>query len=288
VIVSSVEHPSVLGPAERLRELDFDVRLLRVTREGVVDVEHLHQVLTDDTSLVSVMLGNNETGVLQPVAEIAAVCGDRGVPVHTDAVQAVGKIPVDFRALGVAALTVTPHKFHGPLGIGALLLRESTGLEPTLFGGFQQAGVRPGTECVTLCEGFAEALRLAYVELPGRTEQLTRLRDRFERVLSAEFPELVINGAGTPRLPHTSNLSLPGCDRQALLIALDAAGVACSTGSACASGSSQPSPVLIAMGLPTNVVESSLRFSLGADTTDGDMAQAIQRISRVFRELRKL
>jgi cysteine desulfurase len=287
VIISSIEHPSVIGPAQQLRERGFDIQRLRVTPQGVVNLDHLRQLLTDDTRLVSVMLGNNETGVLQPVREIAAVCATRSIRVHTDAVQVVGKLPVDFRDLGVAALTVAPHKFHGPLGIGALILRQSLGLEPMLYGGFQQAGVRPGTECVALAEGFARALQLAAEELDPRTRHLVTLRDRLESGLAAEFPDIVINGSGAARLPHTSNLSLPGCDRQALLMALDAAGVACSTGSACASGSSEPSPVLIAMGLPVEIVESSLRFSLAADTTKEEIEQAIERISRVFRGLRQ-
>jgi cysteine desulfurase len=287
VIISSIEHPSVLAPADHLREQGFDVHRLRVTASGVVDLDHLRELLTDDTRLVSVMLGNHETGVLQPVTQIAALCVERGISMHTDAVQVVGKIDVDFQALGVAALTLAAHKFHGPLGIGALVLRHSVDPEPLLFGGFQQSSVRPGTECTALSEGFSKALALSKIESPQQMKRVAGLRDRLESDLAAEFPNMVINGSTAPRLPHTSNISFPGLDRQALLMALDAAGVACSTGSACASGSSEPSPVLIAMGLPTEVIQGALRLGLGADTTISDIELAIQRISNVVKHLRR-
>ncbi len=285
VIVSSIEHPSILAPAEYLRERGFDVRRIRVTSSGVIDLDHLRELLTDDTRLVSVMLGNHETGVLQPVAQIAALCAERGIPMHTDAVQAVGKIEVDFQTLGVAALTVAAHKFHGPLGIGALVLKHAVELEPILFGGFQQSSIRPGTECTALSEGFSKALQLAKLESPQRVNRIVGLRDRLESELAVELPHMVINGSSAPRLPHTSNISFPDLNRQALFMALDAAGVACSTGSACASGSSELSPVLTAMGLPTEVIESALRFGLAADTTDSDIELAVHRISNAVKRL---
>jgi cysteine desulfurase len=285
VLISSIEHPSVLGPAENLTRRGFDVRRIPVTSAGVVDLDHLPDLLSDDTRLVSVMLGNHETGVLQPVRQIAALCAERGIAMHTDAVQAVGKIAVDFQELGVAALSLAAHKFHGPLGIGALVLRNAVELEPLLFGGFQQASVRPGTESTALSEGFATALQLATLELRQRMERIAGLRDRLEAELAANFPEMTVNGSSAARLPHTSNLSFPGLDRQALFMALDAAGVACSTGSACASGSSEPSPVLTAMGLPTEVIEGALRFGLGADTSDSDIELAVERISNVVKRL---
>jgi cysteine desulfurase len=287
VIISSIEHPSVLAPAEHLRERGFDIRRVRVNTSGVVDLDHLRGLLTDDTRLVSVMLGNHETGVFQPVAQIAALCAERGIPTHTDAVQAVGKTDVNFQTLGVTALTVAAHKFHGPLGIGALVLKHSVELEPILFGGFQQSSIRPGTQCTALSEGFAKALQLAKLESPQRVEHIARLRDRLESELAAKLPNLVVNGSFAPRLAHTSNISFPGVDRQALFMALDAGGVACSTGSACASGSSELSPVLIAMGLRTEVIESALRFGLGADTTDSDIELAVKCISNAVKRLRK-
>jgi cysteine desulfurase len=285
IILSSIEHPSVSGPAEHLRQLGFEVLHLPVSREGVVAVQRLSELLTEPTRLVSVMLGNNETGVLQPVQELAAICSAAGVPLHTDAVQVVGKIPVEFRRLGVSALSLAAHKFHGPLGVGALLVRHDVPLEPILFGGVQQGGIRPGTESVALAVGLRTALDLCLRELPERTLRMQGLRDHLESALRVRFPRLEVNGAGAPRLPHTSNLSFPGLDRQALLMALDLAGVACSTGSACASGSTERSPVLRAMGLPDELVDSSLRFGVGAFTSVADIEQAVDRISRVLNDL---
>jgi cysteine desulfurase len=285
VLISSIEHPSVVGPAEQLQRRGFDVQPIRVSRSGVAQIDHLRDLLTPETRLVSVMLGNNETGVLQPVREIAALCEQTGVPLHTDAVQAVGKIAVSFQQLQVTALTLTAHKFHGPRGIGALLLRHDAKLDPIFFGGFQQMGLRPGTESVALAVGLRRALELWRDEADLRTQRMQALRDRLESLIAAEIPTATINGADAPRLPHTTNIALPGLDRQALLMALDMAGVACSTGSACASGSSEPSPVLLAMGIPGELVGSSLRFSLGADTTESEITDACRRICRIVKDL---
>jgi cysteine desulfurase len=204
-------------------------------------------------------------------------------------VQAVGKVSVNFGQLGVDALTVAPHKFHGPVGIGALVVRQGIKLQPQLFGGFQQGGLRPGTENVALTVGFHEALKLAVTEFPQRTEQMRSLRNELEQTLRGALPgagELVIVGEHAPRLPNTSNVSFPGINRQALVMALDLAGVACSTGSACASGSSEPSPTLVAMGLPKDVIEGAIRLSLGALTTAEEVAEAARRIIKTVKHLR--
>lgn len=287
VIISAIEHPSVMGPAEQLRRQGFEVDLLPVSSAGVVDLEWLKKLLDPRTRLVSVMLGNNETGVLQPVAEIARLCQEAGVPMHTDAVQVIGKLPVDFRGLGVTSLALAAHKFHGPRGIGALLVRHQTQLAPQLFGGFQQGGLRPGTEPVELIVGLQTALELWRQEQVVRAERMQGLRDQFEQILLAELPDLIIHGRCSPRLPQTSNIAFPGLDRQVLLMALDLAGVACSTGSACSSGSTDPSPVLLAMGLPRQVVDSSLRFSLGAFTTAAEIVESAGRISRIVKDLQR-
>lgn len=287
VIISAIEHPSVTGPAAQLPPCGFDVQRVPVSRDGVVQVDRLRELLTPETRLVSVMLANNETGVLQPVQEIAALCAEASVPLHTDAVQTVGKLPVDFQQLNVTALSLTAHKFHGPVGIGALVVRSNVELRPRLWGGFQQAGLRPGTEPVALAVGLQKALELWQQAADVRCQRITALRDRLEGALRAEFAELVVSGAGATRLPHTSNMAFPGLDRQALLMALDMAGVACSTGSACASGSSDPSPVLLAMGLPSTVVNAALRFSLGAFTTDAEVTEAVRRISQIVKDLQR-
>jgi cysteine desulfurase len=259
-----------------------------VDRHGVVDVAQLRSMLTENTRLVSVMLGNNETGVVQPVAEIAKICRPQGILVHVDAVQAAGKYPVDFRQLDVDAVTISAHKFHGPIGVGGLLVRSGVGLAPILWGGFQQSGLRPGTESVTLVLGMWRALQWWRDDDADRHLRLARLRDRLADQLRAGYRTLVVNSEGAARLPHILNVSFPGIDRQALVMALDRALVACSTGSACASGSSAPSPVLRAMGLSEEVISSSVRFSLSAFTTESEVEQAAARILSVVNDLRRL
>jgi cysteine desulfurase len=285
VIVSAIEHNSVLGPAEHLEQRGFEVQRLPVTRHGIARLDVLREWVRPDTRLVSLMLVNNETGVVQPVAEAADICREFGLPFHADAVQAVGKLPVDFTALGVTALTVTPHKFHGPRGIGALIVKHDAPLRPILFGGFQQASLRPGTESVTLAVGMQTALELILgdASLPAR---LAAARDRFETNLRAQLPDVVVHGASTLRAPHTSNVSFPGVDRQLLVLALDLAGVACSTGSACASGSTDPSHVLGAMGVADTALRSALRFSFGRDTSFVEIDLSVERIAKSVKELR--
>jgi cysteine desulfurase len=298
-IVSSIEHPSVMGAADALVRRGWRVHRVKVDQNGVVQIDHLRELLNQRTRLVSAMLANNETGVIQPVRELAAVCQAAGVPLHTDASQIVGKLPVDFRELGVAAMTIAAHKFHGPIGIGAIVLRHDVQIEAQWQGGFQQLGLRPGTESVALAVGMQTALApfsgRACPPSGGRKDQrpgvgsqesgisirqshLQTLRDRLEAGLRTLYPPLVINGAGAPRLPNTSNVAFVGRDRQQLLVAFDLAGIACSTGSACASGSSEPSPVLKAMGLPPEVIASSLRFSVGVTTTAEEIDEAVRRI----------
>ena len=259
---------------------------LPVTNQGVARLDVLAELIRPDTRFVSLMLANNETGVLQPIAQAARICYEAGVPLHTDAAQAMGRIPVDFRALGVSVLTAAAHKFNGPLGVGVLVCRSDVKLEPFLFGGFQQQGLRPGTEAVALAVGMHAALRSWGDEQGSRRTRLGELRDSFERQLLSELPDFVINGLDAPRVPQTSNLSFPGLDRQALWMALDMAGVACATGSACASGSQEPSPVLRAMGLAEAIVGSALRFSVGVSTTADELAEAARRIINVVKQLR--
>jgi cysteine desulfurase len=290
LIISSIEHPSVAAVGEMLGSRGWQIQRIAVDTAGVVRVVHLRDLLTSDLgasprALVGMMLGNNETGVLQPVGQAVKVCREYGLSLHTDAVQVVGKLAVDFGALGADTLAFSAHKFHGPRGIGGLLVRGDIELAPILFGGFQQAGLRAGTEPVALIAGMHRALELWNAEREVRVQRMTRLRNRFEAALQRELPGVVINGGAATRLPHTSNVSLPGLDRRALAMALDIEDVACSTGSACASGSSEPSPLLVAMGLPTEMVASSLRFSLGATTTESEIDMAVARIVRVAKRM---
>jgi cysteine desulfurase len=284
LVIWPIEHPSIIAAAAAVPGPGF-VRA-KVLESGIIDLADLGAMLAGGSQLISLMLANNETGVIQPVAELARDGHRQDIIIHSDTVQAVGKIPVHFRDLGVDAMTVAPHKFHGPLGIGALLVRHELKPEPLLFGGFQQEGIRPGTENVALAVGFHRALELAVLELPERGMRMHGLRDALEQMILAAIPDAVVVGASARRLPNTSNISFPGVNRQALVMALDMAGVACSTGSACASGSSEPSPVLRAMGLPEAVVEGAIRLSLGAFTTAEEVAEAAGRIIKAVKHLR--
>ena len=286
IVISSIEHPSIIATADVMKQRGYEIRTAKVDQQGTVDVSHCLSLIDEQTQLVSIMLGNNETGALQPVAEIAKVCRERNVLCHTDAAQVVGKLPVNFRELDVAAMTVTPHKLYGPRGIGTLLLRHGVELQPQIHGGFQQLGARPGTESVELAVGFAATLELWQRESETRPAKLQHLRDLFEHKLLEKLPWIVINSSQAARLPHTSNIAFPGVDRQALIIALDMAGVYCSTGSACASGSSELSPVLLAMQCPGPLIESSLRFSLGCNNTESEITESVDRISSVANNLR--
>lgn len=290
VLISAIEHPSIVGPGERLAAEGFDVERIPVDTNGHVQVDRLAELIRPTTRVVSIMLGNNETGVLQPIAEAAELCRSRGVPFHTDAAQAVGKVEIDFTALGVDALSAAAHKFHGPLGIGLLAVRRGVSLRPLLLGGFQQEGLRPGTESPVLVVGLLAALEAWERERGARTTRLAALRDLFELRLRTSCPQIKVHGADVPRLPQTSNVAFlqsphRGVNRQALLMALDQAGIACSTGSACASGSSRPSPTLEAMACSPAELESSLRFSIGTTTTEAEIEAATGRISTVVQEL---
>lgn len=287
IVISSIEHPSALGAAESLAPYGFEVRRLASNANGIVESSRLSELLDDRSQLISVMLANNETGVFQPVAEIAKIAAAKDIPVHTDAVQAIGKIPVNFRELGVTAMTVAPHKFHGPLGIGGLLVKQDAKLQPLFHGGFQQAGLRPGTESAPLALGFYTAMVLADRELAERQARMTALRENLESQLMAGANDAIIIGAASPRLPTTTCIAFPGINRQALVMALDMAGIACSTGSACASGSSEPSATLVAMGLPKEQIESAIRLSLSAFTTTAEAIEGAHRILKCVNHLRR-
>lgn len=286
LVISAIEHPSVAGSAAWIGQQGLSVKVVSPIDDAGRFVEDFLNEFDAFPYLVSIVLANNEVGIIHPISDIARIARESGVLIHTDAVQAAGKIPVHFRDLGVDAMTVAPHKFHGPIGIGALVLKHGLKVQPRLHGGFQQAGLRPGTENVALAVGFHEALRLATAELAARAAHMGSLRDELERLLRSELPDIVIVGQRAPRLPNTSCLAFPGLDRQALVMALDLAGVACSTGSACASGSSEPSPTLVAMGLPQAVIRGAIRFSLGAFTRPAEIDEAARRILNTVKHLK--
>jgi cysteine desulfurase len=284
LITSPIEHPSVAEPIAQLELRGFGVRRLPVEASGIICTNALPELLLAETRFVSVMLVNNETGAIQPVARLVEDLGGRA-PFHCDATQAVGRLPVDFHQLGVTTLSLSAHKFHGPKGIGALLVRRGTRLVPQLWGGHQQQGKRPGTEAVGLVVGLATALDLAVREAETRRAQVAHLRARFLERLRASCEPVVLNGPDQGGLPHTLNLSFPGCQAESLLMNLDLAGVACSTGSACSSGSLLPSPVLRAMGVPEAVLRSAMRFSLSFLLTEAEIDEAADRIARIVRRL---
>jgi cysteine desulfurase len=285
LVVSAVEHHAVLHTARALREEGFPVEIARVSEGGVVDLEDLRAKVQDGTALVSLMLANNETGVLQPVAEAARIARARGALVHCDAVQAAGKVPVDVGTLDVDLLTLSAHKLCGPKGVGCLCVRRGTPMAPLVRGGGQERNRRAGTENVAGIAGFGAAAELARQGLAEEAGRLSALRDLLEQRLLA-IPGARRNGV-EPRLPNTSNLSFEGVEAESLVVALDLEGIAASTGAACAAGGVEPSHVLRAMGLPPERVQSSLRLSLGRSTTEDEVQRAGDVIPAVVARLRR-
>lgn len=289
VLVSPVEHPSVVEPVARLAAAGFSAEHLAVRADGRIPADALAGRVRGDTVLVAVQCANHETGALQPVAELAADVAGR-TAFHCDATQAVGKIPIGFHELGVSTLALSAHKFHGPKGVGALLVRRGTRLRPLLAGGHQQRGRRPGTEPVALAVGLATALDLWHQQADERLRKVRRLRRLLLDQLELSAAPVIVNGPDAEQphhaLPHTLNISFPGCQADALFMRLDLAGVACSTGSACSSGSLLPSPVLRAMALPAERVGSAIRFSLSPLLSENEIADAARRIVQAVTALR--
>lgn len=285
VVVSSIEHPSVLAFASYLSSQGFCVEKIKCQENGVIDLNHLSELIRQPTRLVSVMATNHETGSIQPIDQIADLCRDANVLLHCDAVQAVGKIRTSFAELNVDAMSFTAHKFHGPKGIGGLVLRHGLQLYPRQFGGFQQSGFRPGTEDLCLAAGMLVALKKFVDESELRYSKIRDLQIRLEDALLA-LENVSINGRASNRVPHATNVSFSGIRRQEFLMAADMHGLAISTGSACASGSSDPSPVLQAMGLPDDVIDGSIRISLSTRTTISEIDLAIERIQKISNNLR--
>ena len=288
VITSAIEHHAVLNTCRWLAAQGYEVTEVPVDRRGVIDLGALEECLRDDTVLVSVMLANNEVGTIQPVEAIADMAHRRGALVHTDAVQAIGKMPVEVRALGVDLLSLTAHKFGGPKGVGALYVRQGTAIRPLFHGGHHEGSLRPGTQNVVGAVGLAEALRLATRELETESQRLRRLRDRLEATLLAGAAPARVNGAGAPRLPNILNVGFPGVEGESLLMALDIMGVAVSTGSACAAGVEEISHVLQALGVDPAYARGSLRLSLGHDTTEKDIDYAATAVIEAVARLREV
>jgi cysteine desulfurase len=278
VVTSPIEHKAILGAVHQAAREGAEERILDVHRDGLVDRDSFDHNVRDDVAVCSVMWVNNEIGVVQPIEELAPRAKERGVVFHTDAVQAFGKVPVDARKVPFDILTISGHKIGAPKGIGAIFIRHGTPFEPLLYGGAQNRGVRPGTENVAAAVGPATAAELAVEEREEEVRRLGELRDRLEAALLERIPDAVVNGKGAPRAPHVLNISVPGTDSESLLLALDLAGVACSSGSACQSGSVDPSHVLTAIGVPRELAVAAVRMSLGPLTTP----EGVERVASLF------
>jgi len=288
VITSEIEHPAVLEMCEVLEQRGLEVTRLAVDTDCLVDPADLERALRPDTVLVSIMTANNEVGTIQPIKELAALAAEASVPFHTDAVQAVGKIPVDVESLNVDLLSASGHKFYGPKGIGLLYVRKGTRIARQQHGGHHESGRRAGTENVSGIVGLARALDLACAEMVAETGRLKALRDRLQNALLERIPDCRLNGHPERRLPHLLNMTFQNCEGESLLLSLDALGIAVSTGSACSSGDLEPSHVLIAMGVPKEIVHGSLRFSLGRINTDDDVDYVVEHLPPVVERLRQM
>jgi len=288
IITTTIEHEAVLDACKALEQQGVAVTYLAVSPVGIVDPEAVRRAIQPETVLVSVMTANNELGTVQPIREISRAASERNICFHTDAVQAAGKIPLDVKALRVDLLSISGHKLYGPKGIGATYIRSGTCLRPLLYGGHHQRGYRPGTENVPGSVGLGKAAELARKSLERDRARVEALRDRLEQGLLACVPAARVNGAGAPRTPNTSNLTFAGLEGEALVIALDLKGLACSTGAACSSGAVEPSHVLRAMGLSVEEARASIRLSLGRHTTEEDVTAALEIVPAAVEQLRKL
>lgn len=294
IVTSQIEHSAVTGVCDALERRGWEITRLPVYDDGIVRVEDVHDAIRQDTVLVTVMLANNEIGTIQPIREIGALIselrakGQRHLKLHTDAVQAAGRIPIDVNALGCDLLSLSAHKMYAPKGVGALFVRRGVRLVAQNLGGHQERERRGGTESVTNIVAFGVAAELARIEMNERSKHLQRLRDRFEASVVKRVDDVVFNGHRTNRLSHLSNISFRFIEGEGLLINLDLQGIAVSTGSACSSGSLEPSPVIRALGSNDELARGSVRFSFGKDNTDDDLDYVMEVLPRAVENLRRL
>lgn len=288
VVTTGIEHPAVLNPVRELYPSGVKYTFVEPRPDGVVDPDDVRRAIRPETMLVSVMHANNETGVIQPIAEIAKIAHENGALMHSDGVQAAGKIPIDVQALGVDLYSISGHKFYAPKGVGALYVKTGTRLRSIQFGGKHERERRPGTENVPGIIAMAAAAMIARDSLPSESARLEILRDRLETGILARVPGTGVNGQGAPRVPNTTNIYFDGLQGEALVISLDLKGFAVSSGSACSSGAVEPSHVLLAMGLPPERARASLRFSLGASNNEEQVEALIDAVAGSVAQLRKL
>jgi cysteine desulfurase len=294
IITSQIEHSAVLATCAQLEKEGWRVTYLPVYGNGIVRLDDVRAALSDETTLITVMHANNELGTLQPIAELGALikerrqAGQRHLFLHTDAVQSVGKVPVDVKELGVDLLSISAHKINGPKGVGALYVRRGVRLQAQMHGGHQERDRRAGTESVPLIVGLGKAAELARERLPEYATRVRELRDYLEAELLRRIPDIIRNGDAERRVPHIANFSFEHVEGEGLMISLDLKGIAVSTGSACASGSIEPSHVLLAIGLPSDTGRGSLRFSLGRDTTRDDIDYVLAHLPSIVEKLRRI
>jgi cysteine desulfurase len=289
VITSSIEHHAVLLSCRHLEEIGAEVTVLPVDGRSVIDPSDVGRALRPNTKLISVMMANNETGVLQPVEKIGAIAAEAGVCFHTDAVQAFGKVAIDVKRIGCQALSISGHKIHAPQGVGALYVQKGTKIHPLFYGGRHERSLRAGTENVAGIVGLGKAAQLAKQGLDrGDDKKMAAMRDRLQQGILAQVEEAGVNGSGVMRVPNTANIHFDHIDGEALVIALDLKGLAVSTGAACSSGAIEPSHVLLAMGLRRDQARASIRFSLGRQTTNEDIDFALALVAETVARLREL
>jgi cysteine desulfurase len=289
VIVGATEHHAVLEPAEWLHHKhDFGFDLLPVDRDGFVSADVLSSLLREQTSLVSIMHANNETGTIQDIAALTAVCRDRNVLFHTDAVQSIGKVPVDVRKLGVDLLSLTGHKIYGPKGAGALFIRQGVKITPLFYGGSHEKKRRPGTENIPGIVGLAKTLEIAGKKMEDDARRLGSLADYFISAVTAAIPHTHLNSPRQNRIPQTINLAFAGAEGESIVLSLDMEGIAVSSGSACTSGATEPSHVLVAMGIDRIVAQGAVRFSLGRSTTKDQIDRVLQALPPIIARLRAM
>ena len=288
IITTAIEHHAVLHTCQWLEKQGFEVTYLPVDENGLVSVEDVEKAITDKTILISIMAANNEIGTIEPIAEIGALARSKGILFHTDAVQAVGAIPLDVKAMNIDMLSMSGHKFHGPKGIGALYVRKGVRLDTLIAGGAQERGKRAGTENLPGIVGIGKAIEIATRDMEANAERMTRLRDKLIHGILEEIPDVRLNGHPTRRLPNNVNVSVRYIEGEALLLRLDLAGIAGSSGSACTSGSLDPSHVLLAIGLPHEIAHGSLRLTLGTDTTEADIDEVLDKLPGIVKNLRDM
>lgn len=288
IITSRVEHPAVKNLCEYLSKKGYRITFVPVDRKGMLDVDYLYNSLTDDTAIVSIMWANNETGMIFPIEEISQVVKQKGIVFHTDAVQAIGKVPVDVDKSKVDMLSLSGHKIHAPKGVGALFVRKGTRFSPFLIGGHQEGGRRGGTENVVSIIGLGKASELAENHLEEVTTRVGQLRDKLESELLRRIPNSMINGDSENRLPNTTSISFEYVEGESILLMIDEFGICASSGSACTSGSLEPSHVLRAMGVPFTAAHGSIRFSLSIYNTEEEINFIIEKLPPIIEHLRNL